>query len=62
MLSNGCHIVRKVYGVGQNYRSFDVMQAHLEEKTVIINEAIKKLGDVVLDVITEKCSPTYHQI
>jgi len=54
MLSNRGHLVRKVYGVAQHYRSFAVIRADLEQKTVIASEAVKLLGEVDLDVMTGK--------
>jgi hypothetical protein len=59
LLSNGGHLVRKVYGVAQHYRSFAVTRADLEQKTVIGSEAIKLLGDVDLDVMAVKMLSTF---
>ncbi|MEN4588457.1 AcaB family transcriptional regulator [Pantoea agglomerans] len=59
MLSNGGHLVRKVYCVAQHYRSFAVTRTDLEQKTVIASEAVKLLGDVDLEVMTGKLLSTF---
>ncbi|WP_343550868.1 PFL_4669 family integrating conjugative element protein [Pantoea sp.] len=59
MLSNGGHLVRKVYGVAQHYRSFAVTRSDLAQKTVIANEAIKLLGEVDQDVMSGKMLSTF---
>ncbi|WP_244637885.1 PFL_4669 family integrating conjugative element protein [Pantoea agglomerans] len=59
MLSNGGHLVRKVYDVVQHYRSFAITRADLEQKTMIASEAVKLLGDVDLEVMTGKMLSTF---
>jgi hypothetical protein len=59
MLSNGGHLVHKVYGVAQHYRSFAVTRADLQQNTVIASEAVKLLGDVDLDVMAGKMLSTF---